>query len=517
MNKGQIFAVCILSLTALGGFIVSTNYSDMPEIVDGYKSTTDGSYFRKHLTASEELAEEDKTQKTTAQADIPTDLDVDSWIAYITACDMSDTRRKIVLEGLNTVKRGCVYHQIRNPNERPNKCPNGSCDGQIYAGAPTYDFYTQSNYNAVEPLYLDCSFFIKHCYWAAGLDMLATNTSTIGSAKDMITIPLDELVPGDVVNRAGTHVRLYIGKNVNGELCWAEMSNHKNDAILSTGNPGAGYVPRRYGTLANDTKFSGVSNNQTPTVDTTKAGTYQLSWDANWSFAQPDMVHPATINKYVPDNYNGKTVFLNAGHGNGQNLASTTPNDPVGNISNQYGATSSRGHTSGTSYITSTGKKVKEAEYVLAVSELAKDKLLAKGYAVVMARESMVNNFENAARSVWANNVADIHVAIHINAGTDGPSWYEASTTQQKQANCATWYAEGKKLGQAIELACSTSLGKTKRNSLSGNLTGYCYSTIPCTYIELFGVESKAMADFADSHKEQAAEGIVNGIDAYFK
>ena len=35
-------------------------------------------------------------------------------------------------------------------------------------------------------------------------------------------------------------------------------------------------------------------------------------------------------------------------------------------------------------------------------------------------------------------------------------------------------------------------------------------------YIELMGVESKDMADFADTHIDQCAQGIVDGIDKYF-
>ena len=93
----------------------------------------------------------------------------------------------------------------------------------------------------------------------------------------------------------------------------------------------------------------------------------------------------------------------------------------------QYSGSANAGHTGGTAYKTSSGKQVSEAQYVLDVANAAKDKLLEKGYAVIMARESLVNNFENSARSVWANNSADIHVAIHIDAKTYGPGWYRPS------------------------------------------------------------------------------------------
>lgn len=171
----------------------------------------------------------------------------------------------------------------------------------------------------------------------------------------------------------------------------------------------------------------------------------------------------------------------------------------------------------GTAYKTSSGKQVSEAQYVLDVANAARDKLLEKGYAVIMARESLVNNFENSARSVWANNSADIHVAIHIDAKTYGPGWYRPSAKMATHPNYSKHAAQSEKLGTSIENALETTLGMEKFTNRNGVLTGYSYSTIPTAYIELYGVQSKEMADFADTHIQEAAQGIVDGIDVYFK
>lgn len=131
--------------------------------------------------------------------------------------------------------------------------------------------------------------------------------------------------------------------------------------------------------------------------------------------------------------------------------------------------------------------------------------------------ESLVNNFENSARSVWANNSADIHVAIHTDAKTYGPGWYRPSAKMAAHPNYSKHAAQSEKLGTTIENALETTLGMEKFTNRNGVLTGYSYSTIPTAYIELYGVQSKEMADFADTHIQEAAQGIVDGIDVYFK
>lgn len=509
---------------------MSTMNSDHSGVVDMYESTTNGSYFTKHTKVNENGESNDRalgedTAATVVTQGQPTDFDVDAWEAFFRASTMSEARLKIMLEALDCKRKGVIYHQLRPGTGRPGACCCG-CSAETgslwYAGYENnYDFATQAAYNIEDPLYLDCSYFVKHCYWAAGLEMASSNTGGLVSTTEFVTIPREQLLPGDIWVKSG-HTVIFVAFDANGGAIWIEMGGHADDCKFSAYEQTTG-VYRRFAALMDDTEFipakagTRVSvENSTASTENTQAGVNEIAWDSAWEFAKDEMKHPDKLNKYVPDDWNGKTVFLNPGHGDGTALASNIPNDPVSSLQNQYSGSSSAGHTTGTNYTTSGGKRVSEAKHVLDVCSKTKDLLLDKGYAVVMARESLVNNFENSARSVWANNTADIHVAVHIDSGTHGPGWYRGDSAQQAHANASRWYASGAKLGEFIEQACSRTLGKPVHTGLSGKLTGYCYSTIPCAYIELYGVESEEMADFADTHVNEAAQGIADGIDAYF-
>lgn len=513
INKNKIFLIGTLCLAGLAGFMVATNNADTDQVIDGFKSTTDGSYFTKNLRVAEEIKtpkEEAETEKQKpsggayVETPVPDDLSNASILAWLDGLNICDTRKNLIRNGISI--REQAYYSINHHN-------NWTVDNLIGKG-------------------IECSGFIAWSCRMAGINAFGAPT-TAGIAPNLILT--DDPKPGDFgnvtaaerkahgVNASYGHIGIYLGKQANGTKIYLHaggetakatptpyVSNHAHIADW-------GHTYVHPDIKAADDIYAargGGSSNQT---GSSTAGTNTVGWSDSWQFAKSTMKHPSSLNKYVPDNYNGKTVFINPGHGDGSALSSEIPNDPFGVVNNQYAGSSSRGHTSGTSYTTSAGNKVTEAQYVLDVAKEVKDKLLAKGYAVVMARESLVNNFENSARSVFANNVADIHVAIHIDAGTHGPSWYRPSSVQSAHQNYVTYATQAERLGTAIENACATTMGKPAHKGLNGTLTGYSYSTIPCVYIELMGVESKEMADFADTHKTECADGIVQGIDDYFR
>lgn len=517
MNKTKILLIAVGALVGVAAFSFTTMYVDTEDIQSKYLATVNGSYTRKFIKLQDTLTTAEDNAQDSQQGGVaaPNDTNTAAWEAWVKGAKGSDIRKSILIEGLDCYNKGVLYHQIRNLHgETPDKCLV-ACDGDKYPGAPAYDYATQASYKVPDPLYLDCSFFIKHCYSVAGMEMAATNTDTL--LKEFSVIDFNSLVPGDIALRSG-HVIMFLGLTSDGQHMWIEMSGHSEDMKMEIKQKetldASGYTYRRFGALANDTTFVGGTGSNSVTEE---AGTKQLTWNTSWEFAHPDMKHPDTINKYVPDNFNGHTIFLNPGHGDGTDLASSVPKDPVSDLGNQYTGSATAGHTSGTAYKTSTGKTVSEAQHVLDVANVVKDKLLAKGYAVIMARESLVNNFENSARSVWANNTADVHIALHIDSGTHGPGWYRPSSKQKQHPNYSKNADRSEKLGLAIEDAMSATLGKPKYTGLNGILTGYSYATIPTVYIEMYGVKSKEMADFADMHIEQAAQGIVDGIDAYFQ
>lgn len=64
-SKSKILVIGVVGLVAVAGFTLSTNYSNRDDVVQDYKMTTDGSFFRKHLMVQEDSA--DKTLKVNTE------------------------------------------------------------------------------------------------------------------------------------------------------------------------------------------------------------------------------------------------------------------------------------------------------------------------------------------------------------------------------------------------------------------------------------------------------------------
>lgn len=250
------------------------------------------------------------------------------------------------------------------------------------------------------------------------------------------------------------------------------------------------------------------------------AGESTISWDKSWPMADLVTTSPPPVKMYVPGNANGYVVFLNAGHGgNGKSLGSSTPNDPVGSGHNQYGNgqgyNENSGYTGGTTYV-SGGTTVPESRWTYEMSLLIKDRLLAKGYSVVLARSSDDASGtypENAARSVYANNTADIHVAIHFDSQDQRPYWYRPSAEERNQSNYSKVAAPSAELGEAIAKELAQSLGFSGNEDIGGFLTGYAWSTIPIVYIETMG--RNKIPQYLNRN-EEIADAYVKGIETYF-
>lgn len=56
-SKSKILVLGVTGLIAVAGFTLSTNYSNRDDVVDDYKTTTDGSFFKKHLVVQEDSAD----------------------------------------------------------------------------------------------------------------------------------------------------------------------------------------------------------------------------------------------------------------------------------------------------------------------------------------------------------------------------------------------------------------------------------------------------------------------------
>ena len=297
-TRNKILVATCLCLVGFAGFFISTGQADKDDIISKYRQTSNGSYYQKELRVSEILLDDNSSDGNNQSGDLqyasqPTDNNVDSWINYITASQMSDTRKGIVLEALDTIKKHCIYHQLRAGQGSPKGCMGG-CDKESVG---EYDFATQADYKLADPLYLDCSFFVKHCYYTGGYDIASSNTAMLYTNAEFTTLGKESLVPGDIAVRKG-HTLIYLGTTTDGQLAWAEMQNHAGDSTIRISALDARYIYRRYGALAMDTTFIGAQRTISSTQQN-KLRTYLVQWNMGLEYADTTAIRNESLNEYV--------------------------------------------------------------------------------------------------------------------------------------------------------------------------------------------------------------------------
>lgn len=92
---------------------------------------------------------------------------------------------------------------------------------------------------------LDCSHFVDWVYWTVMNDNLG-NTNTTGLIKKCKKISVSELQAGDLAflmdkNGRTTHVGIYAGTNVKGELVWIHENANDNNVAINTVSYWSGY------------------------------------------------------------------------------------------------------------------------------------------------------------------------------------------------------------------------------------------------------------------------------------
>jgi len=116
-------------------------------------------------------------------------------------------------------------------------------DGGLKAGRYAGDRDTNAEFGVCCAVGVDCSGFVSQC-WG-----LTSKRST--STLPAICVPLpswDDLRPGDIVDRPGSHVRLFVGQNPAGTYTMIEASGRdwKVNRWSYTASQLTGYSPMRY-------------------------------------------------------------------------------------------------------------------------------------------------------------------------------------------------------------------------------------------------------------------------------
>lgn len=259
--------------------------------------------------------------------------------------------------------------------------------------------------------------------------------------------------------------------------------------------------------------------------ETTAAGTSSsdkelISLNSEWKYAEFAKIKTgeAVLYRSTSENRKNKVICVNAGHGTKGGSSVKTQCHPDG-TPKVTGGTTAAGAT--TAVAVSSGMqfsdKTAEATVTLKMALILKDKLLARGYDVLMIREGDDVQLDNIARTVIANNKADCHIALHWDSTTSNKGAFYMSVpnvaSYRSMEPVASHWKEHHALGDNLVAGLKGAGVKIfSGGTLEMDLTQTSFSTVPSIDIEL----GDKASDHSTATLETLAIGLADGVDLFF-
>lgn len=250
----------------------------------------------------------------------------------------------------------------------------------------------------------------------------------------------------------------------------------------------------------------------------------KIGLDAGWKYADFSLISSGNAVFYkAQKNRKGKVVAVNAGHGTKGGESQKTYSHPdktpkVTGGTNAAGAVKSMCVSTGMTFRDGT----REAVVTLRMAQILKEKLLSAGYDVLMIRDAEDVQLDNIARTVIANNCADIHIALHWDGDglstIKGAFYMSVPDALKNMEPVKSHWQDHEKLGDSLIKGLETEIPDIKIWNCSGHgcldedLTQTSYSTIPSVDIELGNQCSR----HDDEMLEKEAAGLVRGVELFF-
>lgn len=288
---------------------------------------------------------------------------------------------------------------------------------------------------------------------------------------------------------------------------------------ITTGKTNTTFAPDELVTRSQFVTFLWrLDGKPTPSIPFNEYEEYSLTWNSGWQYANYSKIHTDGVTLYKSVHEGRPVICINAGHGTKGGNSVRTLCHPDGSAkvtggSTSAGSTTAAAVSSGTTMLDGTA----EAVVNLRLALIVRDRLLEKGYSVLMIRESDDVQLDNIARTVFANNNADCHIAIHYDSTTNNKGFFYIGvpniSSYRSMEPVASHWQQHNALGESILSGMRSNGVKIySSGNIPMDLTQTSYSTVPSIDIEV----GDRGSDYSTATLNKLASGIVDGVKNYF-